>query len=640
MTEASRFLVRRRADRVSDEASSEVLGPWSIETVRAAFATGDVARDDSATIYGSSIWLPLPAWEALELDVSPPPRHLPERHDMPQQLAVLSSPEGRDICDQVRWWFRDGQRTRGPLNSRQLREQLRDHGSPSAMVALVGGHCWCSRSAFEPIFQAPWRAEAHSTGALLTCGVCLEEVPLDSSHCSECGEALAPRSRYPVSSRPPSIPDDPPGTSWLRMHWRPVVTMTAMFALITSGIALRHLAPNRYQPPEVTMNPAAATEAACDTPCWHGEACQLGKCVWQAPNDGGHIDGKPTIAGPFELPPDMVDVLPLDADRYAVSYLRGVQVSNSRTGGTLSLVSDAPHAQKLQRVGDVIYATAPKRIYVIEASTTRLLKTIEMGSAVHSLTMGANGSRVIASIPGAHAVAIISTDYHAEVARFFFGDDQVRAVAIDDTGKRALTMNGMVPPRGVRPPTESVRYGAMYAFDPSRLPSEQDRVRTGVEGNPVDVIMTPDAHTSYAVLREKDVIVRLEHLPSGAVRQQGRLNTCREPEAIELVHRGRRAIATCNTGAAVEIFDLQRNELVRTVPVNSRVSDIAVTPDGRQAILALPRDRSGAIGMLDLDSYELTLHQVNAEPHRVRIAPDGGSAVVISDRSKVAWVIR
>jgi DNA-binding beta-propeller fold protein YncE len=638
-------MVRRRATHARahavDGAFAEALGPLDPARASAMYVAGEIDAEDDASIYGSDVWLPLIAWAALDLGASPPPRHVPERLDMPERLVALDE----SIRGQLRWWLRDGGRAQGPMNGAELLERLREPSGAGVMIALVGGDCWFPRAAYDEAYAVAWRAEALSAGALIQCGICLEDVSVDSKACPECGERLAPASsRAPLSSiaestRPHSIPDDPPGAGWLRMHWRPTITMSAMFGLIAFGIALRHLAPDRYRPPD---RPAAAavTQPACDTACWHGEACQLGKCVWQMPNDLGHVPANPTLAGPFELPSDVVDVLPLDADRYAVSYLRGVQITNSRTGGVLSLVSDAPQTQKLYRVGDSVYATSPKRIYVIDAASTRVLKTIEIGSPVSDLAVGASGRRVVASVPGSRAVALIATDYHAEVARFFFGDDAVRAVAIDDTGERALTINGKVPLRGLRASRESRLYGAMYAFDPSRLPSGQDRVRTGLAGNPVDIIMATDNRTSYALLREKDAIVRLEHLESGAIRQQGRLNTCREPEEMAMIRRGRRAIVRCNTGRAIEVFDLHRNELVRTIPLNARVSDMVVTPDGRQAILALPREGGGAIGLLDLDEYELTLHEVNAEPHRVRLAPDGRTAVVISDRSKVAWVLR
>jgi len=500
--------------------------------------------------------------------------------------------------------------------------------------------------------QEGWRAVAASAGATTCCSICLEEIPVEARICPECGERAVESTRTPFepggpSSRPLEVDD---GRGWLRTHWRPLVTLTAVLGLIAFGIALRHLAPNRYQPPEkMPAGAAAAAQAACDNACWHGESCQMGRCVWQAPNDVGHLDTKGSLAGPFELPTDMVDVLPLDAERYAVSNLQGIRIANARTGGLLTLVSEAPHAQQLHRVGDAVYATSPRRVYVLDAFETRLRKTIELGTKVDDLTVGASGQRVLVSLPAARAVAVLATDYHAEVARFFFGDDHVRAVAVDDTGTRALTTNGNLPLPGVEPSGEGVRFGAMYAFDPSRLPSEQDRVRTALVGNPVDVVMIPDATSSYALLREKDTIVRLARQPSGAVRQESRKGTCRQPEEIALVRRGRRAIVRCNAGKAVEIFDLESLDLVKHIPLNARVADMVVTPDGKQAILALPRDMdrsndrgagAGAIGLLDLDSYELELVELKAEPHRVRLAPDGRTAVVISDRKKLAWVVR
>ena len=36
----------------------------------------------------------------------------------------------------------------------------------------------------------------------------------------------------------------------------------------------------------------------------------------------------------------------------------------------------------------------------------------------------------------------------------------------------------------------------------------------------------------------------------------------------------------------------------------------------------------------------LSLTELGAEPRRVRLTPDGRAALVVSDRSKVAWVLR
>lgn len=456
--------------------------------------------------------------------------------------------------------------------------------------------------------------------------------------CPECDEPIAGTS-VPLSTGTPSIPDDVPGASWLAMHWRPLVTLGAITALISTGIALRTLAPGRFSPTRAPVKPAAATaQAACSTSCWNGEACESGRCVWQRPNDVHHVaaSAAPTVGGPFALPKDVSDALPLDGERFAVTLLTGIQIHNARTGGVLGLVSDAPQSRRLYRVGKVLYATAPTRIHVVDAATTRLLKTIDLGAQVGEVAVGASGRRALASLPSAHAVAVLATEYHAEIDRIQFGDDPVGPMGTDDTGKRALTTTGQVPLPGLREP----QGGAVYAFDPSRLASAQDRVRASMVGNPVSVLMAPDGETSYVVLRAEDAVVPLEWLPSGAVRQQGRISTCRAPEQIELVRRERLGVVRCNEGRAIEVFDLAKRELVRRIPFNARVADLAVSPDGEQAIVALPAEGNGFIGLVDLKTFQVRMLQVSAEPTRVRLSPDGSMALVLSDRAKAAWVIR
>src|SRR6185436_6517464 len=187
-----------------------------------------------------------------------------------------------------------------------------------------------------------------------------------------------------------------------------------------------------------------------------------------------------------------------------------------------------------------------------DAATTRLFKTIETGATVGEVAVGASGRRALASLPNAHAIAVLATEYHAEIDRIQFGDDPVGPMGADDTGKRALTTTGQIPLPGLREP----QGGAVYAFDPSRLASAQDRVRASMIGNPVSVLMAPDGEASWVVLRAEDSLVPLQWLPSGAVRQQGRIATCREPEQIELVRRGRIGVLRCNEGRAVQVFDL------------------------------------------------------------------------------------
>jgi hypothetical protein len=49
---------------------------------------------------------------------------------------------------------------------------------------------------------------------------------------------------------------------------------------------------------------------------------------------------------------------------------------------------------------------------------------------------------------------------------------------------------------------------------------------------------------------------------------------------------------------------------------------------------------SGAVALVDLRTYAVTTVPLASEATRVRIAPDGRTALALSDRTKVAWVLR
>ncbi|HVK70994.1 MAG TPA: hypothetical protein VM694_41345 [Polyangium sp.] len=464
----------------------------------------------------------------------------------------------------------------------------------------------------------------------LRCPTCLELVAPGVDLCPECDEPLAGSKSLRTGAVTVKAP------SWLSLHWRPLVTGLAMASVLATGIALRSLAPGRFLPPRAASRSPSAVTPTCTSPCWHGEACQVGQCVWQKPNDVGHLGEQPLVTGPFALPKDVSDALPLDADRFALALLTGIEVHDARTGALVTLVSDAPQIKGLYRVGEHLYATSPQRLYVVDAATTGLQKTIDLGAMVGQVSVGANGRRALVSLPSAHAVAILATEYHAEIDRIHFGDDPVGPMGVDDTGTRALGTTGQVPLQGLRDPAG----GAVYAFDPSRLASQQDRVRTSMLGNPVSVLMTPDGSASYVVLRAEDALVPLEWLPSGAVRRRERIQTCDEPEQIELVRRGRRALVRCHEGRALEVFDLVKGELARHIPFNGRATDLVVTPDGEQALVTLTGDGAGSLALVDLESYAVKLLPLSGEPKRVRLTPDGRMALVFSDWAKVAWVVR
>ena len=647
MDEELRFYIRRQ-DRVA--------GPLTDDEIRGAVREGTLEPGTELRLVGSDLWAPPHAWATFVAR-----RSLPELPPPPTEVARELPPEllgsSESLRDMLLFVVSEGSRTFGPLTGEQVRIGLAAGRYREAAAAVLDTDGWYTvRLLFGRTEgpAAPVAAKAlaapSSVGAdklSMRCPTCLETIPLASDVCPECDEptleprrdprsrSLEPASAPPSTSRPQSIPDDRPDASFLAMHWRPLVTIGAMMALVCTGVALRYLAPGRFMPPPYTPRPASVA-ATCASACWSGETCLKGACVWQSPADVGRLPDAPAVAGPWSLPKDVSDALPLDGERFAVALLGGTQIHNARTGEVLSLVSEAPQSRRLYRVGDVVYATAPQRVYVIDAATTRLLKTIELGTAVGDLTLGASGRRALASLPSAHAVAILATEFHAEIDRIQFGDDAVGPVGTDDTGKRALTTTGQVPLPGLRDP----QGGAVYAFDPSRLASQQDRVRASVPGNPVSVLMTPDGQSSYVVVRAESALVPLEWQPSGAVLQRDRIPTCREPEQIELLRAGRRAVVRCSEGRALEVFDLGTGRLLRHIPFDGRAADMAITPDGDQAIVAIPREGSGSVAVVDLESYAVKTIAMTAEPTRVRIAPDGRTALVLSDRAKVAWVLK
>ena len=67
---------------------------------------------------------------------------------------------------------------------------------------------------------------------------------------------------------------------------------------------------------------------------------------------------------------------------------------------------------------------------------------------------------------------------------------------------------------------------------------------------------------------------------------------------------------------------------------------MAITPDEAQAIVVLPGEGSGSVALVNLSTYDMVTIALPSEPTQVRLAPDGMTALVWSDRAKVAWVLR
>lgn len=614
-------------------------GPLSDDDLRDAIREGRYGADVRARCGVAPLWLPACAWAALGLTAPPnplPPKPGDEERAVSPDLLLAPA----EVLDTVRFAVAEHGQSFGPYPGKVLRDGFEGGKYRTAQVAPVGTEDWvAARRLFDRTLTDGARAtQAHSAPDLksVRCPTCRELILESAEVCPECDEPVAPAS---VASTRGSIPDDPEGASWWRMHWRPVVTFTAIMSLILSGVTLRFLAPGRFtvEPPQTaTALGVVPPPVVCDEPCWNGEACVEGACVWQKPNGVGHVEARPGVAGPFELKEDVTDALLLDQERFAVGLMAGVELHSTRTGQTLGLISEAIQTRKLVRTESAVYAVGPQHIAVLDLPSLRLLKTLELGGIASDVTLGANGRRALVSLPGAHAVAILSTELHVELDRIRFGDDSIGPVGMDDTGRRALTTTGSIPLFGL---DNAQTGGAIYAFDPGRLATDQDRVRASLQGNPVNVMMSPDGK-SYVALRQANKLVPLEWQASGSVRQGTPIDVCDQPEQIELVRAGRRALVRCNRGRALEVLDLRDGRLVRHIPFNAPASDMVITPDGKQAVVALPGSTDGAIALVDLDTFQVELVPLTEPPSKVRISPLGDAVLALSSRSKVAWVIR
>lgn len=635
-------------------------GPLSESDVRGRLRDGSFLPIVLLRLEGTDLWAPAAAWvpfaaSGSELDLP----SAPDGDSDPPTLPTVYASAPTRVLDQLLYALLHEGRVFGPFSGTSLRRSVNVGRFEGARLCVLGTQSWypvdrffgtrssvptpmpraesspevTAVSSFEP--TAAGHAAQMGRHVTVTCPICLESIP-PVTLCPECGEPTSAYAGPPSEGLPGSIGPDDLDQGWLRMHWRPLVTLGAITALICVGITLRFLAPGRFH--QESAAPAASPPVqTCADACWTDESCQVEHCTWNPPGDVGHVGPDPIVAGPFELPPDASDVLLLDGDRFAVALIAGAQIRSARTGEVEAIVSEALHTRRLLRAGpETLYAIAPQHVYVIDAGTRKLSKTLELGGYIGDVALAASGRRVLVSLPGTSSIAIIATEFHAEIDRIRFGDDPVGPLAADDTGKRAITTTGHIPATGLK----GQEGGAAYVFDPSRLASAQDRVRTSMRGNPVSAVLTPDGRTGYVVLREKNELVRLEWQPSGAVRQAERIATCRQPEEIVLLRRDRRAIVRCRAGGSLEIFELETGKLLAHVPLPEAPSDLVVSPDGRQALVAMPGRVKGSVAFVDLDEYRAETVALAGNPTRVRFAPDGRSAIVLSDRTKAAWVVR
>ena len=317
------------------EHAGRVTGPVTDDELRDSLRDGRVDPGARVRLAGSDLWTSPRAFATFarrpgSSGTPPPGAPVDVADELPPELDAAP----RALRDMLLFWVHEGAHTFGPLTGEQLRRGYESGHYRSAFASLIDAAPWYpvslivaahdpaepsisgARAWSAPIVGArepsvapevttrrpeqlaiylgaaapghegrtprdPARAADVAvpavSNAIVRCSVCLERIAAGLAVCPECGEPVT----APSPSGPGSIPDDSPDASWLRMHWRPLVTMGAMAALVCTGIALRYLAPGRFLPSRIHAKPAGAalTPAACSSPCWNGEACEIGRCV-------------------------------------------------------------------------------------------------------------------------------------------------------------------------------------------------------------------------------------------------------------------------------------------------------------------------------------------------------------------------
>ena len=133
----------------------------------------------------------------------------------------------------------------------------------------------------------------------------------------------------------------------------------------------------------------------------------------------------------------------------------------------------------------------------------------------------------------------------------------------------------------------------------------------------------------------------LEWLPSGAVRQEARIPTCREPEQIELVRRGRRARRALQRGARHRGLRSRASASCSGTSRSTRASPTSPSrPTASRPSSRCPAEGTGFVGIVDLETFAVEVAPRQRPSRRASASrPTAATALVLSDRAKVAWVI-
>jgi YVTN family beta-propeller protein len=161
-----------------------------------------------------------------------------------------------------------------------------------------------------------------------------------------------------------------------------------------------------------------------------------------------------------------------------------------------------------------------------------------------------------------------------------------------------------------------VPLGLLFALTP--LPLQAGTARVYVTNSAGDSIHVIDPSTNKVVQQIKGV--------------EGAHGICFSPD-------GARVYVSNETDSTLDVFDRRSGKLIKKVGLSDRPNNVAIAKDGGRVVVAIAR---GA-GALDIvDTVSLTLKRsvpVNGRLHNVYVTPDGKHAVAGSIPGKVMTVV-
>ncbi len=164
--------------------------------------------------------------------------------------------------------------------------------------------------------------------------------------------------------------------------------------------------------------------------------------------------------------------------------------------------------------------------------------------------------------------------------------------------------------------------------DPATKPTatETSADRSDRDRSPVDVVVTSDGNWLISVNQTSDTI-SLVRLSDGVVVSEAPCG--RHPAAIALTPDGRRALVSATYSGELAVFDIEAGRLRRTgsIQLGFEPRGIAISPDATLAYVALTA--SNEVAVVDLAALKVLARiEVGRWPRYLALTPDGSRLAV------------